>query len=222
MPTTSAIGFIEAELEPTVAMFTGWLAPIFAPLGITLLARPCRGTLQAVMHALLPLTTILPRRYLLVPTQSGWTALFTNSHPQSDVGSPVSQMALQLGTRSLRLEHTADDDSLSLPGTIFEFYGPLPNPILNTIRSIAAVKDGTRWVFETFGPTQPFEQSAMYDERRVQDRFTVEMLNRYARQLGIHPFDEDFYLPERAVLVEKTGPEPKGSQQIPAFSRPKA
>lgn len=61
-------------------------------------------------------------------------------------------------------------------------------------RVVSASNDGGRWVFDQFGEPFPFEKVERYQERRVRDRFTFEMLKEY--------------LPEGAPawLVEKTGP----------------
>jgi hypothetical protein len=63
-------------------------------------------------------------------------------------------------------------------------------------------------VFGHSGEPFPFEQVERYQERRVRDRFTFEMLKDYLRHLGLSPFEEDFYLPQgsSAWLVQKTGP----------------
>jgi len=99
---------------------------------------------------------------------------------------------------------------------ILEVFGPeQPGTIGNTVRSIYAANDGGRWVFGHFGEPFAFEQVEKYQERRVRDRFTFEMLKDYLRHLGLSPFEEDFYLPpgSRAWLIQKTGPATTGGRQ---------
>ena len=91
---------------------------------------------------------------------------------------------------------------------MLEVYGPHRTAWINTVRALGASNDGGRWVFDQFGEPVPFEQLEKYQERRVKDRFTFDMLKEYLRHLGLSPFEEGFYLPEGtpAWLVEKTGP----------------
>ena len=76
------------------------------------------------------------------------------------------------------------------------------------VRAIEVANDGGRWVCEEEGEPFAFEQVEKYQERRVRDRFTFEMLKDYLRRLGLSPFEEDFYMPPGscAWLIQKTGP----------------
>ena len=98
---------------------------------------------------------------------------------------------------------------------MFELYGPYETDFLNFVRSIAVAEDGERWVFEQAGTPLPFEDTARYTARRIRDRFTFDMLERYLKELGLSPFEESFYLPPdkpSAELVEKIGPRVANSQ----------
>jgi len=90
---------------------------------------------------------------------------------------------------------------------MFELYRPQGMRDYNTVRSISAMNDGGKWSFDTFGEALPFEEVESYQAKRVKDRFTPEMLDRYLKSLGIHAFDEAFYdSPGEAYLVETEGP----------------
>src|SRR5687768_8390083 len=69
-------------------------------------------------------------------------------------------------------------------------YGPEPNPILNFVRTISAVNDGGRWVFEQTGEPFPFEDTSRFEARRKRDRFRFEILENYLAELGLRPFEE--------------------------------
>lgn len=71
------------------------------------------------------------------------------------------------------------------------------------MRTVYAAYDGGRWVFGAHGTQQPFEEVAAYQARRIRDRFTSEMLERYRRALGVEVFEPGSYGPG-AVLVEST------------------
>ncbi len=75
---------------------------------------------------------------------------------------------------------------------------------LNYERSLAAANDGGRWVFHANGTPQPFEEPERYEAKRVMDRFTPEMLERYCTALGIRLFDPNFYGPD-GLLISTPG-----------------
>jgi hypothetical protein len=62
------------------------------------------------------------------------------------------------------------------------------------------MNDGGSWLFSADGLEQPFEEPTRYNARRVVDRFTDDMLERYCRALGIGLFDEAFYGTHAAVI----------------------
>jgi hypothetical protein len=81
------------------------------------------------------------------------------------------------------------------PGTIWEVYAPETLggvPPLGYRRSIAAMDDGGRWIFEERGEPYPFEQVERYSARRKRDRFTGEMLRHYLRHFGVELFTDAF------------------------------
>lgn len=61
-------------------------------------------------------------------------------------------------------------------------------------------ENGRRWTLDTAEP--PWSAVWDPDARRVVDRFTHEHLIVSAAARGLRPFDEDFYVPEGAVLLE--------------------
>jgi hypothetical protein len=79
---------------------------------------------------------------------------------------------------------------------------------LNQVRAVVAMNDGGSWLFSVDGTPQPFEELQNYKARRIADRFTDEMLERYCKALGIGLFDEAFYGMNAAVIntVQKLPP----------------
>ncbi len=71
-------------------------------------------------------------------------------------------------------------------------------------RYLYAMRDGGRWAFSDHGSRYDFEDVAEYDARRVRDRFTVEMLRRYLRELGVPVVRANDV--RRAVYVERVPP----------------
>ncbi len=125
--------------------------------------------------------------------------------------SAMGYMAKRLGCRGMRVvavPHTYRKGQGRYGAVMLAVYGPHQTAWLNYIRSMGALNDGGRWVFDQFGEPFPFEKVEQYQSRRVRDRFTFDMLKEYLGHLGLSPFEENFYLPEGAPawVVEKTGP----------------
>ncbi len=185
-PITDGIGFLEADYPQVVAADARWRASLGGYRG-----RPVSGALTALLDGLLPLTGPL-LRYVWVQTIGRWTAYFDNFVLGSDTFGPVSYLAQQLGCRGVAIgcrEGTAKRGAAAS----FSLYGPEPTDWLNLIRAVSAVQDMGQWAWSATGSVQPFEDTAAYQRRRVRDRLTPDMLDRYCESLGIRPFAESFY-----------------------------
>ena len=53
----------------------------------------------------------------------------------------------------------------------------------------------TKWVFISEGEVQPFEEPERYTERRIRDRLTSDMLERYCQAMGVDIFNANAYGP---------------------------
>lgn len=210
-PVTSEMGFLEARAEHAARVFAAWHEELMTSRGIAVEVQPVSGSLEQALSALLPLSGPEPQRHLFLPTRSAWTAYFENARSGTDAASAMGYMARRVGCRSLRVvavPHTFRKGQGRYGAVMLGMYGPhLDAWHTNTVRALAAANDGGRWVFEQFGEPFPFEKVERYQERRVRDRFTFDMLKEYLRHLGLYPFEEDFYLPEGAPawLVQTTG-----------------
>lgn len=210
-PITSELGFLETDAAYAARAFSAWQGGLMAPRGISVGSSAVSGTLDQVLSALLPVTTPETRRHLFIPTRSPWTAYVENGWGGTDAASAMAYMSRTLGCRGLRVvavPNTYRKGKGRYGAVMLEVYGPHQTSWLNYLRAVSASNDGGRWVFDQFGEPFPFEKLERYQERRVKDRFTFEMLKEYLHHLGLSPFEESFYLPEGAPawLVEKTGP----------------
>ncbi len=212
-PVTSTMGFLELGAEQAAQAFATWQRGLPISQGFTVEVLPISGTLEQVLSSLLPLSGGERLRHLFIPTRSAWTAYVENQWTGTDAASAMSVMAGRLSVRCLRVvavPHTLRKDGGGRYGAVMlDVFGPKqPGKLNNYVRALGASNDGGRWVFDQSGEPFPFEQVERYQERRVRDRFTFEMLKDYLRHLGLSPFEEDFYLPlgSSAWLVQKTGP----------------
>jgi hypothetical protein len=210
-PVTSEMGFLEIDAAQAARAFAAWQGRLLEPDGVTVAVRPVTGSLEQVLSSLLPLTDSEIQRHLFIPTRSAWTGYVENSYRGTDASSAMGSMAQTLGCRGLRVvavPNTYRNGKGRYGAVMLEVYGLHQTAWLNYVRALGASNDGGRWVFDEFGEPFPFEQREKYQERRVKDRFTFDMLKEYLRHLGLSPFEENFYLPEGvpAWLVEKSGP----------------
>ncbi len=220
LPLTRTIGFIEAPLVRVAEEFCAWEDAIFIAEGAKMSRQSQTLLLETALRTLLPITTVRSRRALFVATASPWTAFFENGLLGTDP-APIAQLALRLGTRSLRATYMASS-AASQPGrkafaggraTIFELFGPSPAPILNGVRSVYAMHDGDRWDFGTHGEPLPFEDVERFRAKAVRDRFGPADLERYLRAFGIEAFDPSFY-EQRSVLCENTQTRPPATRDL--------
>ena len=210
-PITSSIGFLELPLEEAAAGVEHWTKSLGKSGRVQ---HPSEG-FPEVLHRLEPLTGGARPRQLLV-NAGQWTAYFDNSLRGTDASPVVGHLAEELGCRGVTIR--TSPCTVGLPGirdgrygsVQFELFGPSQTDYLNYVRSVAVAFDGHRWQFVLAGTEQPFEETDFYRARRVRDRFTSEMLERYCKALGIEVFDPSFYGPAAVcfdwdVIVPKEG-----------------
>jgi hypothetical protein len=141
------------------------------------------------------------KRRLLVGTRSSWTAVFDNSRAGGDI-FPPTYLATEKGRRAVAVHHSPIGQS-RYPATQFHLFGPTGEPPLMYVRTIdAGIFDEGRWLFETAGEAQPFEDVEAYNRRLIRDRFTREMLLDYLAALGIYADEPTFY--KAGALAEDT------------------
>lgn len=199
-PVTYDFGLIRSDVD-TVAKTR---ARMYEDAGQTVSAAWVSGPLEDCFPMLAPLT-YPPRKEFFLSTSFGWTAFFKNSTHGSDPFLPMSQLSRALGVTALRACVTPA--GARYQGVILEVYD-VPQAGGNTYgyrRSIAAVNDGGRWVFEQSGPPFAFEDTARYAASRKRDRFTADMLLSYLDRLGIPRLSDETLQPNggcRGLLLE--------------------
>jgi hypothetical protein len=188
-PVTGDFGLIQAPLNRVLVELQNW----HNSSGIEYSHTEITSSLGEAFESLLPLANSKMRR-LFVPTRSDWIACFQNGIQGSDPFPAMSYLANRMGVVAMRVCSTAD--MAKYPAVIWEVYAPESlggEPPLGYRRSISAMNDGGRWIFDESGERFPFEQVDRYEERRKRDRFTREMLGDYLRVFGIELFSDDFF-----------------------------
>ncbi len=210
-----SIAFIRADIEKCVDTYFDWKRSISEKIGVRMTTSSSCGTVEDVVRRLYPLTSMVSRRSLFIPTKGEWTAYLDNGHAGTD-GAAVAHMARILPCKTVHARYTPPNSEGAHPATILEIYGPQQTDWLNVIRSVAAISDDGRWEFHQGGQVQEFEDVERYSARRIKDRFTGEMLERYLKAMGIDAYNPEFYLPHGAPasLVEGHGPTPPGMREF--------
>jgi hypothetical protein len=220
---TSSMGFVDAPSARVSDQLMTWMAETKGALGIDATTRIIRGSLDEVLHTLLPLRIGEPNRFLLLPTRSSQTCYLDNGYRGTD-SAAIAYLAKALGCRTAWI--VAVPNTLRRVGKqwqgrqgtlVLEVYGPHQTEWVNTVRAIRLVNDAGSWEFDAVGDPYPFEEGNRYLDKKVSDRFTLDMLKRYSAELGLHPFDADFYLPpteQTANLVQLSGNLPKTSKDV--------
>lgn len=215
-PITGNIGFIETDVNTASQAYWRWQKPMKDSWGWEFEKFSVRGDLKLVLLQLVPLSDYHSRD-IFVPTRSPhWTAFFGNATTHSDVVSPLSVLAEELKCRAIRvtaIPHTlrgkGRDAVGRYGGVALDIIDPKNAPeTLHYLRVISAIQDGGRWSFDLHGQQQPFEEPEHYKLKKIKDRFTPELLDRYLKAMGIAAFDENFYMSEgsEAVLFVATDP----------------
>lgn len=205
-PLTYQIGFLEATFEDTLEVFLRWQYEIGSRSQRQPQHERLIGSLPRALARLEPLTTP-PTKVLLMETRSRWTAFFDNGLRVSDPESPVGHLCTIVPCKGMVAHCTPDRsktrgrDALRIYGVVsFRLFTSHKTDWLNQERAIVAMNDGGRWLFSAEGAEQPFEESQKYSARRIADRFTDEMLERYCEALGIKLFEGAFYGTKAAVI----------------------
>jgi hypothetical protein len=170
----------------------------------------CLGLLELLVGGARP-------RELLLEVSGGWTGYFDCLLRGTDAVSTIGYLAGAIGCQGLAITsvpHTAGRPGAGhgqFGAVQFEMFGPLRTEFMNYVRTVSAAYDGSRWMFSAAGTVQWFEETEAYKARRVRDRFTSQMLERYCRALDLEVFDPASYGP-RSVLVRSEVPVPPGSR----------
>jgi len=216
-PITSCIGFVRARTSDAVAELVRWRKE----LGNEVDPPEEVGAFPQALLSLQPLVLPFLRRELLVATSGPWTAYFNCAADGTDADSASAVLAERLGCQGLVVAcqpHTFPRGRMG--AVMFTLNEPVVGAPPGPRRSVVALYDGDRWRFETNGEPLPFEERERYTVRRVRDRFTSDMLERYCQELGVDVFNADFYR-SPAVLVSHTPPTETRAQHLARFPIPR-
>jgi hypothetical protein len=161
------------------------------------------GPYPAVLRRLEPLTRVGGERELFLSTRSSWTAYFQNGTVLRERVSPVMLLCRWLKCRGLVVT-SIPETAYSEGGIQFQLLRYHPTREIEFQRTVYAVNESGTWRFGLKGEPQPFEEPEQYKRRRIIDRFTCDMLERYCAAVGVRLFDPEFYGPD-GYLISRAG-----------------
>lgn len=209
-PLTFGFGFIEAPFNKVCNNAIKYLSWARGPLYLGRLSFKViklNMPFEKMLLQLLPICRINTRK-IFISTNSSWVAYLDNGIRGSDPESVVSVLTQRLNCRGLNVycvpETYNNKTKRGASGGVgFSLYGPkMTNPWSNYLRTVHCINEG-KWIFETNGTPQPFEQLDKYNNLKIKERFTCEMLENYCMALGVELFDADFYRSEGMLIIDR-------------------
>lgn len=189
------VNLYQADAKTVAEHLAAWSNDYLSTVGGASI-RPVSKAVNQIIPMLEPFVSSMWTRQVVTPIVGGLAAQFDNNYRGTDP-SGVSVLSQKVGCRALRV--TAVEHTLKKVGDR-QWIGKYGGMILQVFdagksrRTISAMNDGGRWDFYQKGEPFEFEELDAYQNRRIKDRFTFEMMRRYLGELGVCPFDMDSYI----------------------------
>ena len=199
-PITSTVGFVRAPIAAVGEALLSWRRELHPKVT----AEHISVKFPVSLRRLEPLRFGWNKEMLI--SAGGWTAYFNARARGSDPVTSISVVSKRLNCEALKVDATPHDhgDRKVVGGRFgavqLEMWGPTGELPSRYVRTLSVSADGNRWRFDQSGDVQPFEEPDAYTARRIRDRLTTDMVERYCAALGIDVFRESFYGPESIVV----------------------
>ncbi|MBH5330221.1 hypothetical protein H9Q10_11160 [Eikenella sp. S3360] len=215
-PTTTTLAFLEVPYAELVDFIVQWerKRDIVNEYPTPTRKIDIGGTWEERLNSLLPLNR---SKVMVSETQSNWCVYVNNSPNGTDLNADPPYLCEKLGVREIAVTLVRDIPQIKPGSTQFLYEdGTRPEKVLSATgtgwrnqfpyRYIAAHHE-SRWEFEERGDPLPFEEFEQYQARRIKDRLTPEMVERYCSHFGIDLFNPDFYRGRACVFESWVHPE---------------
>ena len=157
----------------------------------------------------------VPTFYLVLPSRSRWTVLWNNSFLCDGYDSLCSCL-----TRNHRLTtvHWSAHDQWTTFQSGAGFHHRRWDGSTVVERSVQAMQEDKRWLFDQSGPPLPEEELGAYVARRKRDRLNETRVAQLLARLDASPWSEDFYgLPDqRCFVLQRTQAPPTVIRKRPS------
>lgn len=186
-PVSIAMSFVNGNYDDIMNFSRNHYDKIFTDREYRVKFEIVDGSLEKKLRALRPLNA---RKNLVTQTKDGGIAYFSNNPVTPTVDSEPNLWSEKFNLRQIwiMIDDVQTSDHVGSVQFNYRDYSITPN----RKRSVYAYKDG-RWSFDQHWEPFPFEDLEAYKARRIKDRLTPDMVERYCQEFGIEPFDPDFY-----------------------------
>jgi len=206
-PLTNSFGFVKSDFDQAVGIYRSWLEKTETKFTQIYLDSDFKNALQ-----LLPPFQFYTKS-LLFKTDSDWVGYANNNFFDAGIGK-VDYIGRQLKSQTVEIKAHPKTVHLDAKGWSLGSFSH-QDFSTNSFRNIM-LSYQDRWELYQVGEPFPFEQVSKYKERKVADRFTPEMLDHYAKAIGIRFFDESFYLGGNGNLVLFSRERPLYENEVPS------
>jgi hypothetical protein len=201
-PVTTSFSIIGTHLDMVLDFWIGWHRSIWQRNDWKMPLIPIQGSFSDKLDALLPLDR---QARLLTETADGRLAVFCNfSQTNGSTDADYLAHSFKLEKIDFTLAKDGNNGAISGIGSTQMNWVDYNSDVIDgwrytRSRYIAAHKE-SRWEWHESGTPFPWEETEAYTAKRIKDRLTPEMVERYAKHMGIDLFDPDYYS-GRAVIV---------------------
>ena len=217
-PTTNFMAFFETPYDELVDFIVQWerKRDVVNERPVPVQKIDIGGTWEQRLNSLLPLVRY-GSKVMVSETQSDWCVYIDNGISGTDLSADPHYLCEKLGVRKIAVTLVRDIPKIKPGSTQFLYKdGTRAEKVLSPIgtgwhnqfpyRYIAAHHE-SRWEFEERGNPLPFEEFEQYQARRIKDRLTPEIVERYCSHFGIDLFNPDFYSGRACVFESWVHPE---------------
>ena len=215
-PTTNLMAFLEVPYDELVDFIVQWerKRDVVNDRRVPVRKIDIGGTWEQRLNSLLPLNR---SKVMVSETQSNWCVYVNNSPNGTDLYADPPYLCEKLGVREIAVTLVRDIPKIK-PGStqfLYEDYTRAEKVLSATgtgwcdqfPRRYIAAHHESRWEFVDQGEPLPFEEVEQYQARRIKDRLTPEMVERYCSHFGIDLFNPDFYSGRACVFESWVHPE---------------
>jgi len=211
-PTTNSMAFFDIPYEELVDFVVQWERERDKYREVPVQKIDIGGTWEQRLNSLLPLNR---SKVMISETQSQWCVYVDNCAWGTDLNSDPDHLCKVLGIREVSVVMVRDIPKDQPGSTQFVYMdGTRAEKIVSATgwhykvpgRYVLAHRE-SRWEFEEWGEPFPFEEVEQYQARRIKDRLTPEMVERYCGHLGIDLFNPDFYSGRACIFETQVHPD---------------
>lgn len=145
--------------------------------------------------------TNTPTRFVVIPTRSRWTVVWTNTFACDGYDSLCHCLTLHHGLTTLHWR-SSDVDSFSQAGSLFTHRVRTSGEMEE--RCVYCAREDRRWIFRESGEPLPEEDMEAYARRLKRERLNEERMTALLARLGAAPWQDDFYdFSQKAVVIRR-------------------